>query len=127
MVTGAGIARFGILGFLKNLVPTMSLPPAIAAILVPMLFVIELWGLLVKHVVLAMRLFANMFGGHVVLAVVIGFIAETAASALWYGVAPISVFGATALSIMELGIALLQAYIFTFLTALFIGMAVHHH
>ena len=127
MVAGAGIGRFGVIGFLKNQVPHMDVPLAIGIFLKPMLFVIELLGLVVKHFVLAMRLFANMFGGHLVLAVVIGFIAETAASLLWYGVAPISIFGAVALSLLEFGIAFLQAYIFTFLTALFIGMAVHQH
>ena len=45
----------------------------------------------------------------------------------WYGVMPTSVFGATALSMLELFVAFLQAYIFTFLSALFIGMAVHPH
>ena len=42
-------------------------------------------------------------------------------------VAPASVLGATALSMLELFVAFLQAYIFTFLSALFIGMAVHPH
>ena len=45
----------------------------------------------------------------------------------WWGVMPASVLGATALSMLELFVAFLQAYIFTFLSALFIGMAVHPH
>ena len=50
-----------------------------------------------------------------------------AGSLLWYGVTPLAVFGGTAISMLELFIAFLQAYIFAFLAALFIGMAVHQH
>ena len=74
-----------------------------------------------------MRLLANMMGGHVVLAVILAFIAASAQSLWWWGVMPASVLGATALSMLELFVAFLQAYIFTFLSALFIGMAVHPH
>src|SRR3990170_2559049 len=70
---------------------------------------------------------ANMFAGHLVLTVVIGFIAQTAGLAIWYGVMPASVLGAVALNLLELLVAFLQAYIFAFLSALFIGMAVHQH
>ena len=93
-----------------------------------MIFVIEILGLFIKHTVLAVRLLANMMAGHLVLAVIMAFIAAAATNALvWYGVAPVSVLGATALSMLELFVAFLQAYIFTFLSALFIGMAVHPH
>jgi F-type H+-transporting ATPase subunit a len=68
-----------------------------------------------------------MFAGHLVLAVIMGFIAATAGSWLWYGVMPASVLGALALNFLELLVAFLQAYIFTFLSALFIGMAMHPH
>jgi len=62
-----------------------------------------------------------------VLAVLVGFIAQTAASALWFGVMPATVLGCTAMTLLELFVAFLQAYIFTFLSALWIGMAVHPH
>jgi len=52
----------------------MNLPGPLAIILVPMIFVIELAGLLIRHVVLAVRLLANMFAGHLVLAVIVSFI-----------------------------------------------------
>ena len=126
-VVGAGMSKLGIWGFLKNQVPHMEVPLVLGLFMVPMVFVLELGGLCVKHAILAMRLFANMFAGHLVLAVIIGFIAESASSWAWYGVAPASVFGSTALSLLELGVAFLQAYLFTFLTALFLGMAIHHH
>ncbi len=70
-----------------------------------------------------------MLAGHLVLAVLLAFIAASASTPLaWYvGVASASVIAATALMLLELFVACLQAYIFTFLTALFIGMAVHPH
>jgi F-type H+-transporting ATPase subunit a len=126
-VVGAGMKKLGALGFLKAQVPHMDLPPALRVVLVPMVFVIELFGLLVKHGVLAVRLLANMMGGHIVLAVIVAFMAASVHTIWWYLVAPSSLAGAVALSLLELLVALLQAYIFTFLSALFIGMAVHPH
>lgn len=127
VVTGSGMAKLGVVGFWKAQVPHMELQKPIAVVLVPMIFVIEIMGLLIKHFVLAIRLLANMFAGHIVLVVVMSFITATAGSYAWYGVMPASVAGATALSLLELFVAFLQAYIFTFLAALFIGMAVHPH
>lgn len=126
-VVGVGISKYGFDGFLKAQVPHMDLPGPVAILLVPMIFVIELFGLLIKHLVLAVRLLANMMAGHIVLAVILGFISASYGSALWWGVAPVSVLGATALSLLELFVAFLQAYIFVFLTALFIGAAAHPH
>jgi F-type H+-transporting ATPase subunit a len=105
----------------------MDLPLLQAVILKPFIFFIEVLGLCIKHFVLAMRLLANMLAGHMVLAVILAFIVASASSLLWYAVAPASVLGAVALSLLELFVAFLQAYIFTFLSALFIGMAVHPH
>jgi len=45
----------------------------------------------------------------------------------WAGITVVSVLGAAALSLLELFVAFLQAYVFAFLSALFIGMAVHQH
>jgi F-type H+-transporting ATPase subunit a len=129
VVTGSGMARFGLLGFWTGLVPRMDVPLAVAILLKPMLMGIEIMALCIKHGVLAVRLMANMFAGHLVLAVIIGFIKVAAESFLflWIGVAIASVCGAAALSLLELFVAFLQAYVFTFLSALFIGMAVHQH
>jgi F-type H+-transporting ATPase subunit a len=127
VVIGSGIQKLGTVGMIKSLVPHMDLSPGIKIVLVPLIFVIEVLGLLIKHSVLAVRLLANMMAGHVVLAVILAFIAASAQSLLWWVVTPTSVFGATALSMLELFVAFLQAYIFTFLSALFIGMAVHPH
>ena len=127
VVVGAGIRRFGPIGYWMGLVPHMDVPWVLALFLKPMIFGIEVLGIFVKHFILAMRLFANMFAGHLVLAVIMGLIALAAKSWVWYGVMPISVAGTTALNLLELMVACVQAYVFTFLSALFIGMAVHQH
>ncbi len=129
MVVGAGSKQLGVVGFWKAQVPHMDLPGAIGPVMNVFIFGIEVFGLLVKHGVLAIRLFANMFAGHVVLAVLLGFISvsATAGTAIWGGVTFASVVAASLLSLLELFVAFLQAYIFTFLSALFIGSAVHPH
>lgn len=129
VVVGAGMNELGAVGFWKAQVPHMDLPGAIGPVMNVFIFFIEIFGLLVKHGVLAIRLFANMFAGHVVLAVLLGFISVTAAAgaATWGGVTFASVVAASLLSLLELFVAFLQAYIFTFLSALFIGAAVHPH
>jgi F-type H+-transporting ATPase subunit a len=127
VVVGSGMKKMGVVGFLKAQVPHMDLPPWMAAVLVPGIWLIEIFGLLVKHGVLCVRLFANMFAGHLVLAVFAGFIGVVWGTSLIWGVAPV-VWGASlALSLLELFVAFLQAYVFTFLAALFIGSAQHAH
>ena len=126
-VVGSGMAKLGVVGFWVGQVPHMDLPKLLFIPLWLMIFGIEVLGLGIKHFILAMRLLANMMGGHMVLAVIMAFIAATATSIAWYAVAPASVLGAVALSLLKLFVAFLQAYIFTFLSALFIGMAVHPH
>ena len=129
VVICSGMAKLGVVGFWKAQVPHMDLPKPIAVFLIPLIFVIEILGLCIKHGVLAVRLLANMMAGHVVLGVILAFIAASASAgfAIWGSVTAASVLGATAISMLELFVAFLQAYIFTFLSALFIGMAVHPH
>jgi len=129
IVVGAGTMKYGLVGFWIGQVPHMELPLVMAIFIKPMVFAIEVMGILIKHFVLSVRLLANMFAGHLVLAVIIGFIAATADMnvMLWSTVTLSSVFGAICLSLLELFVAFLQAYIFAFLSALFIGMAVHQH
>ncbi len=127
VVLASGMVQLGFVGFWKGLVPHMDLPKPVMIFLWPMVFVIEIFGLLVKHFVLAVRLLANMIGGHVVLAVLLAFITLTAGSVVYWGVMPASIIGATLLNLLELLVAFIQAYIFAFLTALFIGTAVHPH
>ncbi len=127
-VIGSGMMKLGPVKFWKAQVPHMDLPKPIAIFLVPLIFCIEVMGLCIKHFVLAIRLWANMTGGHIVLAVLMAFIAvATSGIFLWVGVTAGSILGAFAISLLELLVAFIQAYIFAFLTALFIGMAVHPH
>lgn len=133
VVIGAGSKKMGVVGFWKAQVPHMDVPGPLAIFLKPMIFGIEVVGLAIKHFVLSVRLLANMFAGHLVLGVLVAFVAVVGYQVSSYfhpmfmGVTVASVFGAAALSLLELFVAFLQAYIFTFLSALFIGMAVHPH
>ncbi len=129
-VVVCGMQKFGIAGFFLNQIPSMDLPIVLAVFLKPMILVIELAGLLIKHLVLSIRLLANMVAGHIVLLAIMmmAFSLEGAASDYWtFPLAPISLLGAVLISCLELFVAFLQAYIFTFLSALFIGAAIHHH
>jgi len=101
----------------------------------PLLVPVEIIGLIAKVFALAVRLFANMIAGHILLAVLLSFImaAGATSAALGLGIAVPVVLGSVAINMLELFVAFLQAFIFTFLTALFIGMSVvfhhddHHH
>lgn len=125
-VIGAGMLKFGPVKYWTGLAPHMDLPLPLAIPLKPMILAIEILSLCIKHMILAIRLLANMFAGHLVLAVILGFTVMFSGWA-WFGVAPVSVLGAAALCFLELLVAVLQTYIFVFLSALFIGMAVHQH
>ena len=85
------------------------------------MFIVEILGIFTKPFALAVRLFANMTAGHVVIFSLIGliFILKT----LW--VSPVSVGFALFIYLLEILVAFIQAYIFTILSSLFIGMAVH--
>lgn len=94
-------------------------PAALWLILMP----IELVGVFSKPFALMIRLFANIAGGHIVVISLIGliFIFES------YAIAPVSIALTLFIDILECLVALLQAYIFTMLTALFIGSAMEDH
>ena len=127
-VVMAGVKELGFVGYWVGIVPHLDVPALLKPFLWGLMFFIEVAGLMIRHVVLAVRLFANMFAGHVVLAVILGFILMAWKSWWTLGlVAPASIGGVICLSLLELFVAFLQAYIFTFLSALFIGSAVHPH
>jgi len=115
MIHFSGIREQGFLTYLKNFIPHVPWP------LIPVMYFLEFIGALVKPFALAVRLFANMMAGHTVLAAILG-LAITSGN---WGIAGVTVLGCTALSLLELFVAFLQAYIFTYLTTLFIGAAVH--
>jgi F-type H+-transporting ATPase subunit a len=131
LATGMMIGSFRLkpffIGYWLNLMPQMELPTLMAIIIKPMLMAIELLGLFIKHGVLAVRLLANMVAGHLVLLGIMGIALTFADSGGWYLAAPISILAATLFSCLELFVALLQAYVFTFLAALFLNAAIHHH
>lgn len=123
-----GIRESGAKAFFSHFNP-VGWDPKMLAIGLP-LYVLEWMGLLIKCVVLAMRLFGTMMAGHLVIAAFVGliFAAGEVSSGLGYGVGIGVLLGGTALTLLELFICLLQAFIFTFLTVLFISAgAVHHH
>lgn len=111
-----GIIHHGLIGYFKGLIP-----PGMPVALLPLIVLVEIVGLFTKPFALCIRLFANMTAGHVVILSLIGliFIMKT----IYF--APISVGFALFIYLLELLVALIQAYIFTMLSSLFIGMAVH--
>lgn len=91
---------------------------------------VEIIGMFVKPFALALRLFANMTGGHIIIAVLLSFVVSLiqALGPTGYGLALLPLLGSTVINILEILVAFIQAYIFTFLTCLFLGqLVVHHH
>jgi len=113
----SGFAYQGVL-FVRNVVPD-----GIPLLLWPIMWPIEFLGLFTKPFALAIRLLANMTAGHMIILVLLGFIFQFQS----YYIAPVSVAGAVAIYMLELFVAFLQAYIFTFLTSLFIAQVQHRH
>ncbi|PJA79708.1 MAG: ATP synthase F0 subunit A, partial [Nitrospirae bacterium CG_4_9_14_3_um_filter_51_5] len=97
-------------------------PPGTPGWLLPLMIPIELISQLARPISLAVRLFANMTAGHVILGVLFGL---TIAGGLFLGWLPFSF--TIALYGLEVGIAFIQAYIFTILTCVYIGDAIHMH
>ncbi len=112
----AGIKYNGVGGFIKGF-----LPHGLPVFVIPLLFPIEVIGFIIKHAVLAVRLFANMLAGHLVLGGFLGLIFVYKS----YALVPVSVPLALFMDCLELLVAFLQAYVFTLLSCLFIGGAVH--
>jgi F-type H+-transporting ATPase subunit a len=115
-------AVMGIILYFYHLVPPV--PGIVGVILFPLLFVLELIGVFVKPFALAMRLFANILGGHILLSVLLMLIPVINGFSSG-GMAVGMIVGCTAMNALELFVAFLQAYIFTFLSCLYIGMAIN--
>ena len=122
----AGVKKHGFIKHWKNLVPH-GLAWPVYIILIP----IELMGLFVKPFALTMRLAANMTGGHIAILALLSLMAiigEMFASAsVGIGVGFIAVPMAAAIYGLEIIVILVQAYVFTLLTAVFVGMAINVH
>lgn len=121
MVVGGMIAQ-GPIAYWKHLVPHVP------AALWPLIFVLEVLGLVVKPFALTVRLFANMTGGHMVVLSFMGllfFMAQGAGALAAYGTSPLVVGFAVFIMIIESFVALLQAYVFTMLSIMFIQASFH--
>ncbi|HPX33655.1 MAG TPA: F0F1 ATP synthase subunit A [Bacteroidales bacterium] len=105
--------------------------PWILKIPIPLMPVIELLGLIIKPIVLMIRLFANITAGHIIgLAFVsLIFIFGNTDTFLGFAISPVSVVFSIFIKFIELLVAFIQAYVFTLLSALYIGLAVEeaHH
>jgi len=123
-----GIREVGAKAFFAHFNPIGWDNPKMLVIGLPLYF-LEWMGLVIKCVVLAMRLFGTMMAGHLVIAafVLLIFMAAKQSTTLGLGVELAVVIGGMALTLLELFICFLQAFIFTFLTVLFISTAVAHH
>lgn len=135
----AGIAQHGFGNYLKTFIPHIHLEGG-AKIMAPFLIVgmaaLEYLTAFIRVIVLAVRLFANMLAGHMALFIILFFIKLVADPSYQIAIAqgqdwmywPVSLFSVVlvlGLSLLELFIAGLQAFIFTFLTAIYIGLAKH--
>ncbi len=122
----AGTKKHGFIKHWKNLVPH-GLAWPIYIILIP----IEIMGLIVKPFALTMRLAANMTGGHIALLALLSLMAIIGemfhSAAIGIGVAVVSVPVSVAIFGLEIIVVLVQAYVFTLLTAVFVGMAINVH
>jgi len=123
----AGTRAHGFVQHWKNLVPK-GLPAPLYILLIPM----EIIGMLVRPFALTMRLAANMTGGHIAILAILSFVfiftqlLGTSLAGIGVGVV-FSVPLAAAISLLEIIVVLVQAYVFTLLSAVFIGMAIHAH
>lgn len=107
-------------------------PPGIPMFLklpVPIMPFVELLGIFIKPFVLMVRLFANILAGHIVAMVLFSliFIFGSINVYFGYGISFVSILLTVFMTVLELLVALIQAYVFTLLTSLFIGMAVEEH
>ena len=142
MVTGAlalitlivveisGMMSLGFKGYMRTIffVPP-GLNPVMAAVMLVILTPVEILSKLAKPFALMIRLFANMMAGHTLVLSLLGmiFLFAGAGLAVANGVAAASIAMVTAIMMLEIFVAFLQAYIFAMLTAVFIGLIRHAH
>jgi F-type H+-transporting ATPase subunit a len=122
----AGVRAHGFVKHWQNMVPH-GLPLPVTMMLIP----IEIMGMFVRPFALTMRLAANMSGGHIAILAILSFVfifrdLFGAGAAIAVGVFSTAML-AVPISGLEIIVVLVQAYVFTLLTAVFIGMAIHAH
>lgn len=121
----SSIAKLGFGTYVTSFVPklkadNLAMNLFLTVLIVPLITLIEVLGALIRAAVLAIRLFANIFAGHVALAVILGF--AVVAEEFSAGGTLAAVIMGTALSLLELFVAFLQAFVFVLLTSIFLGM-----
>ncbi|NQU08112.1 MAG: F0F1 ATP synthase subunit A [Candidatus Abyssubacteria bacterium] len=123
VVLVTALKKKGAIGFLKSFAP-----PGVPWWLLPLIVPVEVISFFAKHFALAVRLFANMFAGHIVL-----FVFTTGAAVLfWNGVfktllSPFPFLGVVGMLMFEIFVATVQAFIFAILASLYIGDSLHEH
>ena len=124
LILYSGLKYHGVIGFIKGFVPSGT-----PGWLVPLVFPLEVISTVIKVCVLAIRLFANMLSGHMVLICLLLIIFIIGQMSLSAGIG--SALPAMVLEIfmtcLELLVAFLQAYVFSLLTAIFAGSVIHTH
>lgn len=126
----SGMRALGPKGYMKTIVFAPPGTTGITKVLLTAIMIpVELIGKIVKPFALMLRLFANMTAGHFVILSLLGliFLFGTAPGPIRWGVAVGSVGFVLFMMFLELLVALLQAYIFTLLTSVFIGLMQHEH
>ena len=124
----AGTMKHGFIGHWKNMIPG-GVPAPVLLILIP----IEIMGMFIKPIALMLRLGANMTAGHIGLVAIFGIPMILFANGAGYSqnislsVGVVSVLLNTAIYFLEIIVCLVQAYVFSLLSAVFIGMAIHAH
>ncbi len=107
----------------KNYWKHIFRPPGVPLLLLPVMIPVEIIGIFTKPFALMIRLFANITAGHIIVLSLIGMIFIFKSEVVAFGAIPMTLF----VLCLELLVAVLQAYIFTVLSALFIGLAVQDH
>jgi F-type H+-transporting ATPase subunit a len=118
----AGISKYGVAGHFHNLIP-----PGLPVWLLPIMVPVEILSLFTKPFALMIRLFANMLAGHMVITTLLLLISLMGQTSLLGGLAmaPVSILLSLFIMLLEVLVAFIQAYIFTLLSAIFIGMYAH--
>jgi F-type H+-transporting ATPase subunit a len=118
----AGISKYGVFGHFHNLVP-----PGLPVWLLPIMIPVEILSMFTKPFALTVRLFANMLAGHMVITTLLLLIPLMGQLNPFAGIAmsPVSIVLAVFIMLLEVLVAFIQAYIFTLLSAIFIGMYAH--
>jgi len=118
----AGISTNGLLHHFTGMIP-----PGLPWFLIPIMIPVELLGMFSKPFALTIRLFANMLAGHMVIGALLMLVPLTAAISTLLGISmiPVSLGLALFVMVLEILVAFIQAFIFTLLSAIFIGMFAH--